>query len=39
VVHRLEAFAEGHMPTSVLFVDAAPLSRIVLAKLPNASRP
>jgi transposase-like protein len=40
-LHRLDVAAEGYIPTSVLFVDAAPLSRIVLEKLPNAppSRP
>jgi hypothetical protein len=33
-VHRLSVSAEGYIPTTMLFVDAAPLSRLVLEKLP-----
>lgn len=34
-VHRLEVLSEGHVPTTVLFVDAAPIFSIVLQKLPE----
>lgn len=37
-VHRLEVHADGHLPTRVLFVDTAPVARIVLEPLPAAAR-
>jgi hypothetical protein len=37
VVHQLQVTADGYVPTRVFFVDAAPLSHIVLEALPQAA--